>query len=351
MIVFGGEGPGVSYDNGVRYNPRDNSWEMLPSKNAPSSRTGGSAVWTGKEMIVWGGFGGRMGNNTNRNDGSRYSPDSNSWRVMSTENAPEARFDFSAVWSGRELLVWGGYTDAQSRYSGAYAPGHLNTGGRYNPSNDSWKPITTRSAPSKRFANAAVWTGTEMLIWGGADGSKVLGDGGRYNTARDMWRPISANGAPSARGSAVAVWTGKEMIVWGGSTRDNNSQAVYFRDGARYNPEKDKWTPISQSGAPKGRVLATGCWTGKALLVWGGVNDVEARGVSDSNRYVGSGALYNPETDTWTPITNTGAPSPRLASGVWTGDDLLLFGGYDGLHLNETWRFSPSVTLYPYAKK
>ena len=148
MIVFGGEGPGVSYDNGARYNPRDNSWEMLPSKNAPSSRTGGSAVWTGKEMIVWGGFGGRMGNNTNRNDGSRYSPDSNSWRVMSTENAPEARFDFSAVWSGRELLVWGGYTDAQSRYSGAYAPGHLNTGGRYNPSNDSWKPITTRSAPS-----------------------------------------------------------------------------------------------------------------------------------------------------------------------------------------------------------
>jgi ankyrin repeat protein/N-acetylneuraminic acid mutarotase len=351
MIVFGGEGPGASFDNGARYNPRDNSWEILPPKNAPSSRTGASAVWTDREMIVWGGFGGRLGNNTNRSDGSRYDPTANVWKPMSNQNAPEARFDFSAVWSGKEMLVWGGYTDSQSRYSGAYAPGHLNTGGRYHPSNDSWKSISTKSAPSKRFAHAAVWTGKEMLIWGGADSSKVLGDGGRYDPSKDAWRPIASAGAPSARGNPVAVWTGREMIVWGGATRDNNAPAVYFRDGARYDPVKDKWTPMSQANAPKGRVQAASCWTGKVLVVWGGVNDVEAKGLSDSNRYLGGGALYNPETDTWSPITNAGAPSPRLTSGVWTGDNLLFFGGYNGLHLDETWSFSPSVMLYPYAKK
>ncbi len=351
MIVFGGEGMGVSYDNGARFDPQQNAWEMLPRKNGPSSRTGGTAVWTGKEMIVWGGFGGRLGNDTNRDDGARYYPADNIWKPVTTEEAPEARFDHSAVWTGKEMLIWGGYTDSRSRYQGAYSPAQLNSGGRYNPSKDSWQPITTKGAPSKRFANGAVWSGKEMLIWGGADATKALGDGARYNPIKDTWKPINAKGAPGARSGLVALWTGKEMIVWGGGTRDNGPQAVCFQDGARYNPDTDTWKPMSRTGAPKGRVIATAVWTGKEMIIWGGVNDAESRGVSDSNRYIGTGALYNPETDTWTPITNVGAPSPRLASGVWDGEGLLLFGGYNGMHLNDTWFFSPKETLYPYVKK
>ena len=86
-------------------------------------------------------------------------------------------------------------------------------------------------------------------------------------------------------------------------------------------------------------------WTGAEMIVWGGVNDAQADGVNDSNRYVATGARYNPATDTWTEMTTTGAPPARLTCGVWTGDGLLTFGGCNNTHLNDTWFYSPARTL------
>jgi ankyrin repeat protein/N-acetylneuraminic acid mutarotase len=351
MIVFGGEGMGTSFADGARYCFAEDTWAPLPQKGEPSSRTGHAMVWTGKEMIIWGGFGGLWGNNTNRNDGARYYPASDTWKPVTTKNAPAARFDFTAVWSGREMLVWGGFTDAHSRYQGAHADAHLNSGGRYAPSVDSWRAITTQGAPSKRCWHTAVWTGKELIVWGGGNATKALGDGGRYNPARDSWRPVSTEGAPSPRLGHVAVWTGKEMIVWGGTTRERDAQSVYFENGARYDPETDTWGPISTIGAPKGRVNTFGLWTGTEMVVWGGVNDAQAEGVNDSSRYVATGARYNPATDTWTEMTVTGAPPARLTCGVWTGEGLLTFGGYNNTHLNDTWFYSPARTLYGYVKR
>ena len=48
---------------------------------------------------------------------------------------------------------------------------YLNTGGRYNPSTDSWTATSTTGAPAARTYHTAVWTGSEMIVWGGADGS------------------------------------------------------------------------------------------------------------------------------------------------------------------------------------
>lgn len=56
---------------------------------------------------------------------------------------------------------------------------------------------------------------------GGEQGSRVggggtLGDGAAHDPAAQMWRPLPAEGAPSARYGHGAVWTGEEMLVWGG---------------------------------------------------------------------------------------------------------------------------------------
>ena len=347
MVVFGGEGMGTSFADGARYCLAEDTWAMLPQNGAPSSRTGHVMVWTGKEVIVWGGFGGLWGNNTNRDDGARYNPKTDSWKPVTLRHAPAARFDLTAVWTGREMLVWGGYQDAQSRYQGAHSDAHLNSGGRYDPARDTWNPITTKGAPSRRSFNSVVWTGKEMIVWGGSDAKKVLSDGGRYNPATDSWKPISTDGAPSARAGHVAVWTTEEMLVWGGSARDPAAPSDYYVNGARYNPETDTWKPMSAVGAPKGRLLTAAAWTRREMVVWGGVNDAQGNG----GRFVGTGGRYNPATDTWTEIALTGAPSPRLTRGVWTGEGLLTFGGYNGMHLNETWYYSPQRTLYPYARQ
>ena len=56
-----------------------------------------------------------------------------------------------------------------------------------------------------------------MIVWGGMGNDDVIGTGARYEPAGDTWSPISVEAnTPSARGRHAAVWTGSEMIVWGG---------------------------------------------------------------------------------------------------------------------------------------
>src|SRR5438876_94178 len=112
------------------------------------------------------------------------------WTATSTgTNAPAARELHTAVWTGSEMIVWGG-TD----FSGV-----LNTGGRYNPGTDSWTATSTTNAPAGRSNHTAVWTGTEMIVWGGFGSSSVLNTGGRYNPGTDSWTATSTTSAPAGR--------------------------------------------------------------------------------------------------------------------------------------------------------
>ena len=41
------------------------------------------------------------------------------------------------------------------------------TSGRYLAASNSWRATSLSNAPSPRWFHAAVWTGSEMLVWGG----------------------------------------------------------------------------------------------------------------------------------------------------------------------------------------
>src|SRR6185295_19023088 len=93
----------------------------------------------------------------------------------------------------------------------------LNNGGRYNPQTDSWQPVNLTGAPSGRWFHAAVWTGTDMIVWAGEDGNVgPHNDGARYNPTTNTWTPTTLTNAPTARNHANAVWTGDRMMAWGG---------------------------------------------------------------------------------------------------------------------------------------
>src|SRR5438132_12331468 len=55
----------------------------------------------------------------------------------------------------------------------------LNTGGRYSLSTNTWTATSSNTAPSAREDHRAVWTGSQMIVWGGYDGGYV-NTGGRY---------------------------------------------------------------------------------------------------------------------------------------------------------------------------
>ena len=255
-------------NTGGKYNPSTDSWTATSTTNAPTGRQSHTAVWTGSEMIVWGG----AGTSGFLNTGGRYNPSSNSWIATSTTNAPTDRQYHTAVWTGSEMIVWGGFDrDPDVNY--------LNTGGRYNPGTDSWAATSTTNAPDARDLHTAVWTGGEMIVWGGAGTSGEVNTGGRYNPSTDGWMATSTTNAPTGRQYHTAVWTGSEMIVWGGFFFPPLN---YLNTGGRYNPGTDSWAATSTTKVPRNRAFHTAVWTGGEMIVWGGSS---GSGLNTGGRY------------------------------------------------------------------
>jgi len=67
------------------------------------------------------------------------------------------------------MVVWGGYSDGGDW-------GHPRYGGLYDPVASTWQPTAILAAPTGRIGHVAVWTGAEMIVWGGGS----VDDGGRY---------------------------------------------------------------------------------------------------------------------------------------------------------------------------
>ena len=93
------------------------------------------------------------------------------WQQRAGAGIP-SRDGHTAVWTGSEMIVWGGldYTNATI----------YDTGARYNPATDVWTLLTATAPPAPRFRHTAVWTGSEMIVWGGQDSNGPRNDGGRY---------------------------------------------------------------------------------------------------------------------------------------------------------------------------
>jgi len=321
----------------------DDSWTPTNPSGAPIGRYGHSAVWTGTELIVWGG----RNVNSFLNTGSRYDPATASWTPTSTSGAPSpGRIDHSAVWTGTEMIVWGGGDDTPRQ-----------NGGRYNPTSNTWLATPLTGAPTPRRWHFAFWTGTEMLVWGG-DGTTeqngarfnpatsswlavnpvgglatdriygtavftgtemivlVPGSVARYNLAADSWTTGSACGpaVPSGRWYISSVWTGAEMILWGGV--DFGIGAVNI--GCRYDPSSGSSVPTSAAGAPIARYGHTAVWTGEKMIVWGGRSD---------SGILNGGGRYSPASDSWQATTTAGAPTARTDhAAVWTGQRMIVWG-------------------------
>jgi len=325
MIVWGGASVGPIYFNtGGRYNPSTDSWTATSTTNAPGARAIHTAVWTGSEMIVWGGG---TGGSTFFNTGGRYNPSTDGWTATSLTNAPTARTQQTAVWTGSQMIVWGGVDSS----------GYFSTGGRYDPGTDSWTPTNTIGAPSARTLPKAVWTGSEMIVWGGGNPT-LLNTGGRYNPGTDSWTATSTTGAPAGRFFPSALWTGSEMIVWGG---ENGSG--FQNTGGRYSPSTDSWTVTNTTNAPAPREAHTAVWTGSEMIVWGGFGGAP---------YFNTGGRYNPSSDSWAATSNIGAPGGReFHTAVWTGSQMIVWGGGgNGSYLNTGGRYcaaAPSPTPTP----
>ena len=140
--------------------------------------------------------------------------------------------------------------------------------------------------------------------------------------AADYWRQLAP--AQTRRRSHVAVSDGiyEGFVVWGGFTQAVAGGAETLSGtGERYDLDTDTWSPMSATNAPSARSLHTGVrhYAANQMIVWGG---------SGTPAYLGDGGRYDNDSNTWTPIPVSPAISARrYHTAVVIGDEMIVFGG------------------------
>jgi len=262
LVIWGGHkttNPPDSLKTGACYDPATDTWRSTNTAGVPAKRGDHTMVWTGSKVIIWGGY--DFDNGEYLSSGGCYDPDSNSWTSVSTLNNPAKRIGHTAVWTGSQMIIWGGgYLTSGLDWS------HRSGFGAYDPVADQWTSGVTAGAPAARSDHSAVWTGSQMFIGGGWRGNTFeeqrLNTGGTLDFAAGTWTSLPVEGVPLARAGHCCVWTGREMIVWGGSVSGGFRQS-----GGRFDPSSAIWAAMPTDGAPSGGNRGGCAWTGEALYV------------------------------------------------------------------------------------
>jgi subtilisin-like proprotein convertase family protein/N-acetylneuraminic acid mutarotase len=243
------------------------------------------------------------------------SPDS--WQYLWWN--PRGRFGHTAVWTGEEMIIWGGDRDGE----------YLGDGARYDPLTNSWSELSGFQAPSRRYFHSAVWTGEEMVIFGGwgctnsptCSTNGYLGDGASWNSSRGRWTALPSSGAPSARYYASMIWTGSRLIVWGGQ-----GAIGFLATGASWTPNQTSWQSLPTTGAPSPRRLHATVWTGQEMVVWGGYGCTNPP-LCSTNGYLADGARLSADGSSWKALAAAPLSGRHQTAATWTGERMFVWGG------------------------
>jgi hypothetical protein len=307
MLIFGRAQPNPPWSGDVAasYTPATRTWRRLAPYPGPTGNYEGRywAVWTGKEMVVSGPF-----------DFQAYNPITNRWRRLRETAAPPGGL---VVWTGREMIGWGGGCCGDAWSEGA----------AYNPTT-STRRMLARSPLAPDQAPIGAWTGRELVVL--VSGIKPadtkpwparLARAAAYNPVTDTWRRIDP--LPAARSNANAVWDGREVLIVGGTGVAHAGRApTPAAIGFAYDPATNSWRRLPSMGA--GRVRAAAAWTGRRLLIWGGTTSSPASlRLTTPTR----GLAYDPMSNCWSSLPRAPLSGRLDPAAVWTGNALIVWGG------------------------
>ena len=191
-----------------------------------------------------------------------------------------------------------------------------NTAYVYDPGSDTWSPIA--DAPVARQAAAsAVMDGKYYVVNGWAAGADAypVAEMDIYDPGTGQWSIGAPNPVPAAGGSAYAVLNGSLYLV-GGCV--DGPCAVPTNAVQVYHPYSDSWT--SAANYPRAISFASCGAIGNELYCAGGMQ---------SSGAVADGYVYDPLSNSWSPIAPMFVP---LGSSYYTAANglLLVEGGFDG---------------------
>lgn len=213
-------------------------------------RAGNQAVWTGTEMIVWGGFGGHgvpIDSVLHDHVAVAYHPGTDRWRGLASVPEPWSGDDGPAVSlsDAPRMLVW--------------RRGSL---GAYDMTANAWANLGTPSFPPSNCGSTAGPTSVattaanKVLVWTG--GCEAV-NGAAYEPSTKRWERIADAPVP------ILSVASADEVVYAATAKDDVSRV----DLSRYSVEEDSWSVLPPAPIPLGQ-LPFVVWTGREVLVWGG---------------------------------------------------------------------------------
>lgn len=295
------------------------TWQALPTAPIVPADPRLVSVWTGREMLLFDRVASTLPDVAARNAAVAYNPASRTWRVLTPPERPGGNYEGSYVgaWTGREMLVGGPLTNFA-----------------YNPTTNRWRAL--RAALGGPMA---VWTGREMISWGGGCCGDASAEGLAYNPATNKARKLPASPLAASQ-RPIGVWTGREVVILiSGFDPNGKPYPTSFARAAAFNPTTNRWRRIPKLPVAFGNPQAV--WDGHCMLV-------TAAGTTGRTTL-----SFNPTTNRWR--TRAAMPS-RLGAVptatrpiVWTGTRLMLWRGRDGLAYNPRTNRWTALSQWPSA--
>jgi len=273
ILTWGGFNGTSTLADGYFWNMTTSQWSQIPPATTP--RSGHAAFWQEisglKRMVVFGGRGGSSSTSpTYFNSIEVYDPNTNLWSPLSVQgNIPPAREKMAYAYfeTEKKFFIWGGSN------SGVLSDGWI-LDFNFNPAK--WININSINAPTNRteISYSSFNDGDpKFVIWGGR--STVYGSdlntGYIYNLTTNSWSTMTISNAPLARSGAKMIWTGNEIMVWGGKM-----QGVSTDTGAFYDVKSDTWLETSLQSAPEPR-------SGHSMVLDPAAKEVYVYGGEDQN--------------------------------------------------------------------
>ena len=152
-------------------------------------------------------------------------------------------------------------------------------------------------APSARESHSCTWLGSQLYIFGGYDGSRVLNDLYAYDINNAMWKQIVHSGiSPPARAghSGTALGVPPHLVIFGGANASRRFNDVSILDTV--NNQWDK--PTTRGKQPVPRYFHAAGLHRSNLIVFGG---------NEGSSSLGDLHALNTENWTWSQPAATGA--------------------------------------------
>jgi hypothetical protein len=288
--------------DGAAFNPATRTWRTLPAPPDPplGAVTAAGSAWTGDTAVFWAG---------NSPDGPAhgavYDPATDSWRKL-PDGPLGIRDSYSSVWTGTELLIFGGNNGDTLATPFAAA---------VDPRTGAWRLLHGFDAVAGFAPLGAVWNGHEAFLAGRQYlcpephacnmewRTSMVAYAPASDTLRTIDVPLTWNVEPPLLLDPVA-WTGDAVLLTVNSTTGLLS----------YRPADDSWKAVSASPCPLPDYYGITAWIGDRLVATCGEDATQ---------------IYTPATDTWERL-ETGqstVPSRALSAFVWTGHELIVWGG------------------------